>query len=202
MKWKGVKKLKRSHSIIQVENVFGKKLPPEYKTLILICNNGYPEPNLLNLQDKKGKVFGELLNFNLDEKGNILEHYSWMKDKLPLNVFPITITPGGDYLCYNYQENSASPTIVYWDHEQNSDIINDERIISENQKYNLDFVANTIVELLSQLNENDTDEIDTGDVVTLWEDFLNEEELKKLSDKDLEEVNYRRARQGWAPIEK
>lgn len=197
MKWRNVKKLKNSYSITQVENEFGKKLPQDYKDLILHHNNGYPEPNTLNTTHKKGKAFGELLNFNLNEKGNILENYSWIKDKLPTHVYPITVTPGGDYLCFDYRENSSDPCIVYWDHEQISD-----EIQGEDQKYSFDFVAGTMKELLYQLYESDPDETDTSGFVTIWEDFLNEDELKELSDSDLEAVNYRRAKAGLAPIEK
>ncbi len=197
MKWMNVKKLRNSYSIAQVENEFGRKLPQDYKDLILHHNNGYPEPNTFDTKHKKGKAFGELLNFNLDEKGNILEHYSWIKNKLPIHVYPITVTPGGDYLCLDYRENSNDPFIVYWDHEQMYG-----GILSEDQKYSLDFVSGTMRELLHQLYENDTDETDTSGFVTIWEDFLDEDELKELSDSDLEAVNYRRAKEGLAPIEK
>lgn len=205
MKWEFTKTLKNINSIAQVEYEFGKELPKDYKDLIIEYNSGSPNPNTLDTKNKKGKAFGELLNFNLDEKDNILDNYSWIKDKLPSKVFPITVTPGGDYLCYDYRESSENPCIIYWDHEQNFNIVDGEietlDTPHEYQKYSLDFVSNNMTELLAKLYD-DIDEIDTSGFVTIWEDFLNEDELRELSDQDLADVNKRRSKEGLPPIVK
>lgn len=144
MKWKLTRELKDLSSINQVEETFGYKFPQDYKELVTEYNCGFPEPNALDTKNKVGVSFGELLNFNLDELDNVLEEYLWVKGKLPSKVFPITINLNDGYLCYDYRENSDNPTIIYWEHMENSEI----------DEARFEFVANNIAELLSKLYDD------------------------------------------------
>lgn len=201
MNWLYLKKLKKQNSIGEVENFFRIKFPQDFVEIVKIYNAGMPIPNTIDTSREQGKAFGELLNFNLDSEENIISIYEEMKNKIPENVYPIAMDPGGNFLCYDYREDYDNPKVVRWDHEQKFVIEGDKLIISDHQEeseyYYLDFVANSFAETISQLYG------DTIEQTNSWSKFENEDELKtKFSGEDLEQVNRIRRLQGLPPIEK
>lgn len=201
MKWLYKKELKDGNSVKNVEEVFGVKFPLDYRNIVLQHNASSPSPNTLDTIRQTGKAFGELLNFNLDSEENIISIYEEMKNKIPENVYPIAMDPGGNFLCYDYREDYDNPKVVRWDHEQKFVIEGDKLIIPDHQEeseyYYLDFVANSFAETISQLYG------DTIEQTNSWSKFENEDELKtKFSGEDLEQVNRIRRLQGLPPIEK
>ena len=164
MRWKFVRELENKHSIEVVEKRLGIVFPEEFKSLVLLFNNGTAVPASFDTKHLRGKSFGEILNFNLDSEWNILSEYELIKDKLPLQVYPFAGDPGGNYLCFDYRDGYENPTIVFWDHEQIFEIEDDELIIPDTEdefgKYRLEFVAANLEEALQKLYDAEEDDDD------------------------------------------
>jgi len=204
MKWLYKKDLKDINSIKKVEQAFGFRFPSDYKKIVLAYNGATPSPNAIDTSRQTGKAFGELLDFNLDANENIIILYEELKNKIPEKVYPITMDPGGNFLCYDFRDDEANPEVVRWDHEQKSVIEDGELIIPDREQqyqyYHLDFVAKSFTEAITNLYgeemiENNLDEV-------IWEDFLSEEKLKEFDDETLAQVNKRLAKKGLPPITK
>ena len=205
MQWKFVKKLNDVNFINQVESKLAISFPIELKEIVLKYNNGAPEPNTFDTEKLKGKSFGELLNFNLDSANNILEHYSWIQDKLPANVIPFAGGAGGDYLCYDFRTEKKNPEIIFWDHEQISYIAENRLLVPDHEYeyeyYKLEYVADNLNDLLNKLyDDKDEEEKEWENREILWEIFMTEEQLKELDDNELKKVNQRRAKNNLLPI--
>ncbi|KMQ59757.1 hypothetical protein ACM40_16705 [Chryseobacterium sp. BLS98] len=200
MKWLYKKELKDTNSIQKVEEILGIKFPSDYINVVLENNAATPSPNTIDTNRQVGKAFGELLNFNLDSEENIISLYQELKNKIPEKVYPITMDPGGNFLCYDFRSNENNPTIVRWDHEQKFIVEDKEIIIEDHEKesdyYNLDFVANSFTEVLTELYGEEIEESNS------WNKFQDENKLKQFSGEDLTQVNRIRALQGLPPIEK
>lgn len=199
MKWLYKKALKDSNSIEKVENAFGVKFPSDYTNIVLENNAATPSPNTIDTSRQIGKAFGELLNFNLDVNENILSLYEQLKNKIPEKVFPITMDPGGNFLCYDFRDDEANPKVLRWDHEQKFVVEDKELIIEDHENesdyYHLDFIAHSFTETLTNLYGEEIEESNS------WNNFQNEEKLKEFSGENLVQVNRIRALQGLPPIE-
>ncbi|SUJ04693.1 SMI1 / KNR4 family [Sphingobacterium spiritivorum] len=200
MKWLYKKHLKEVNSIQKVENRLGITFPLDYINIVKEHNACTPSPNTIDTSRQSGKAFGELLNFNLDTTENIISLYDELKNKLPEKVYPITMDPGGNFLCYDFREDENNPTIVRWDHEQKFSIEGGKIIIKyqerESDYYHLDFVANSFTEVVSGLYGDETEETNS------WDKFQDEDHLKKFSGEDLTQINRIRALKGLPPIVK
>jgi len=200
MKWLYTKNLKDVNSIQRVESQLGVKFPLDYINIVKEHNSSTPSPNTIDTSRQRGKAFGELLDFNLDAEQNIISLYDEIKNKIPKKVYPITMDPGGNFLCYDFRQGENNPIVVRWDHEQKF-IIEDKEIIIEDREreseyYHLDFVANSFTEVLTELYGEDIEESNS------WDKFQDEDNLKKFSGEDLTQVNRIRALQGLPPIVK
>ncbi|MDR2231329.1 MAG: SMI1/KNR4 family protein [Flavobacteriaceae bacterium] len=200
MKWLYTKNLKDVNSIQRVESQLGVKFPLDYINIVKEHNASTPSPNTIDTSRQRGKAFGELLDFNLDAEENIISLYDEIKNKIPKKVYPITMDPGGNFLCYDFRQGENNPIIVRWDHEQKF-IIEDKEIIIEDHEreseyYHLDFVANSFTEVLTELYGEEIEESNS------WDKFQDEDNLKKFSGEDLTQVNRIRALQGLPPIVK
>ena len=202
MKWRFVDKLLNENSIPEVEKQLGVVFPEEFKTLVIEYNHGSAFPDTFDTEHLTGKMFGELLNFNLNGKNDIIENYSWIADKLPKGVYPFSVDPSGNYLCFDYRKDTDNPSIVFWDHEQQFEIEDDELIIPDHQNeyeyYRLEFVASHLQEFFDKLYGDEEEEVEKKEVI--WENFMDEEKIKWLNDENLAAVNRRRKEKGLLPI--
>ncbi|WP_316797272.1 SMI1/KNR4 family protein [Pedobacter agri] len=200
MRWLHKKALKDINSINKVEETFGIKFPIDFQHIVKSHNAATPYPNEVDTSREKGKAFGELLNFNLDASDNIIILYQELKDKIPEKVFPITMDPAGNFMCFDFRDDEAHPVVVRWDHEQKFIIEKSELVIldhlRESDYYHLDFVADSFTTALANLKG---EEIEASES---WDKFQNTETLKKFSGEDLVQVNRIRALQGLPPINK
>ncbi|CJH30980.1 SMI1 / KNR4 family [Streptococcus pneumoniae] len=48
----------------------------------------------------------------------MLQTYNSIKDRLVDKVYPFARDPFGNLLCFDYRNNPQSPTVVFWDHEE------------------------------------------------------------------------------------
>ncbi|WP_104381605.1 SMI1/KNR4 family protein [Sphingobacterium sp. HMA12] len=199
MKWLYGTELKDRGSLVKVESHLGITFPSDFRKVILEHNAATPSPNTIDTLRQAGKAFGELLNFNLDAAENIISLYHQLKNKLPAKVYPITMDPGGNFLCYDFRIDIDNPKIMRWDHEQKFIIEDQELVIKDHEDesdyYHLDFVADSFTELLKVLYGDEDDES------TSWGKFRENDKLKQFTGEDLIQINRIRALQGLPPID-
>lgn len=207
MNWRKVKRLNKEKSIEQVEEIFGVHFPDDFKTLIMKYNAGIPMPCTFDTERMMGKDFGQLLSFNLEDSFNILKEYALIKNRLHKKVYPFASDAGGNYLCFDFRENSNEPTVKFWDHEMKFEIANGELIVGESEynanNYHLDFVSKNITELLSMLYGEEEDiEITTfsDDVLDIFIDSYSKEQILELEQDTVLQINKRMIDRNLPPI--
>ncbi|MEI4804045.1 SMI1/KNR4 family protein [Bacillus sp. FJAT-51639] len=100
--------------IIEVERLFGFKLPDDYKQCITKNNGGFPEPNTFDCDDGRIEaVFNDLISFT-DKDLNIKMFSEFSTQKL----FPFARDPFGNLLCFDYNDNADSPKVVFYNCEE------------------------------------------------------------------------------------
>ncbi|HFK1459198.1 SMI1/KNR4 family protein [Bacillus pretiosus] len=132
--------------IEQVEKYFGIKFPEDFIACVKKYDGGYPDPNSFYLPGQDENIFNDLLTFHIEDEYSIVQNYEDIKEELIDNVYPFANDPFGNFLCFDYRNNPASPTIVFWDHEE-------EEI--EKAIYP---VCSTFTELLDSLRDFEDDE--------------------------------------------
>lgn len=109
--WKYVKKLLDVDVIKEFEKENNIELPKSLKEIVVNFNGARPRPNTFDSECNKECVFKSLLSFNIDDKENIFEVTTWMKEN-GNNVIPFASDPAGNYLCFNKDKQ-----VVLWKHE-------------------------------------------------------------------------------------
>ena len=130
------------------------KLPNDYKELIMRKNGFRPSKNLFSLTNRsflierflcilentKDNSIGmydiDVVMSQLDERLFVHE------DILGFELIPIAALYGGDFLCLNYVENTANPSICIWYHEESYEL-----------EPAVEFVANNFTEFLVMLQD-------------------------------------------------
>ncbi|GAB6742401.1 SMI1/KNR4 family protein [Bacillus cereus] len=146
--WIGVSKEEvTDNEIKQVEQYFNIKLPNDFIECVKECDGGYPRPKVFDIPGQDESTFNDLLTLHIDDKYSIVQRYENIKDRLVDRIYPFASDSFGNFLCFDYRNNPASPTVVFWDHEE-EDI---EEAISP--------VCDTFTELLESLRDfEDEDE--------------------------------------------
>ncbi|EOQ05083.1 hypothetical protein KOY_02869 [Bacillus cereus VDM021] len=99
---------------IEVERLFGFKLPDDYKNCIMENDGGFPEPNTFDCDDGRIEaVFNALISFT-DEDLNIKMFSEFSSQKL----IPFGRDPFGNLLCFDYNDNADSPKVVFYNCEE------------------------------------------------------------------------------------
>lgn len=132
-----------SGSLDKIETIWRVKLPEDFKEIVLSHNKGRPNLNVFNTTESKGRVFGGLLNFDLNEKVNVLSDYQILKERLPERIFPFAEDPGGNFICFDYRNNESIPQIILWNHEG--------IVINERNIFKCELVSNSFSKFISQL---------------------------------------------------
>ncbi|MCU5201634.1 MULTISPECIES: SMI1/KNR4 family protein [Bacillus cereus group] len=146
--WIGVSKEEiTDNEIKQVEQHFNIKLPNDFIECVKECDGGYPRPKVFDVPGQDENVFSDLLTFHIEDEYSIVKNYEDIKDQLVDNVYPFANDPFGNFLCFDYRNNPTSPTIVFWDHEE------------EDMEKAIYPVCSTFTELLDSLRDfEDEDE--------------------------------------------
>lgn len=145
--------------IKSVEQLLAVKFPDDYIQCILNNHGGQPEPSRFNFGDKDATSFGELLTFDTAHRNYILKIFNSIKEMLPDGVIPFANDPGGNYICFDYNEKGNNPVIVFLDHELSftEDDLTEEELadkpLNEYQRLAITYVCNNFTELLSMLYE-------------------------------------------------
>ena len=130
------------------------KLPDDYKELIMRKNGFRPSKNLFSLTNRSflierflcilentkdnsvGMYDIDVVMSQLDERLFVHE------DILGFELIPIAALYDGDFLCLNYVENTANPSICIWYHEESYEL-----------EPAVEFVANNFTQFLAMLQD-------------------------------------------------
>ncbi|MGE7856262.1 MULTISPECIES: SMI1/KNR4 family protein [Bacillus] len=104
--------------IKQLEQNLGVKFPNDFIECVQKYDGGYPTPDTFTIPNQDENSLNNLLTVDSNRKYSILETYNHTKDRLPNKIYPFARDPFGNLLCFDYRNNPISPTIVFWDHEE------------------------------------------------------------------------------------
>lgn len=127
--------------ILKVESQFGITFPKDFVECITRNDGGYPKPDRFILNGNE-EVFNNLLSFDEEDSGNIIESYNDVNDRLPKKIIPFAEDPFGNLICFDYS-NNGQPNIVFWEHEK----------VFTNKKLAISYVCDTFTSLLLMLHE-------------------------------------------------
>ncbi len=115
-KWLFGTPIEDEKQITEVEQLFGYKLPDDFKKCIVINNGGSPVPNTFDCDDGRiGAVFNNLLSFT-DVNINI----RMFSEYAPQKLIPFARDPFGNLLCFDYSTSEKFPKVVFYDCEGTS----------------------------------------------------------------------------------
>lgn len=135
-----------NEGIQAVEQYFNIKLPKDFVVCVKKYDGGYPDPKVFNVPGQDENVFSDLLTLHIEDEYSIVQNYNSVKDRLVSKIYPFARDPFGNLLCFDYRNNPASPTIVFWDHEE------------ENMEKAIYPVCSTFTELLNSLHDFEDEE--------------------------------------------
>ncbi|WOA66240.1 SMI1/KNR4 family protein (plasmid) [Bacillus mycoides] len=127
--------------IKQLEQYLNIKFPNDFLECVQEYDGGYSTPDTFNIPNQDENSLNNLLTLDSDRKNSFLKTYNNTKDRSPDKIYPFARDPFGNLLCFDYRNNTDSPTIVFWDHEE-EDI--EEAIYP---------VCSTLTELLASLRD-------------------------------------------------
>ncbi|CAM4193710.1 hypothetical protein BAMA_23985 [Bacillus manliponensis] len=117
--WIGVGKTEITDEHIQrVEQYFDIKFPSDFIECVKKYDGGYPRPKIFDIPEQDENVFNNLLTFDLESQYSIVQRYENIKDRLVNKVYPFGRDSFGNFLCFDYRNNPESPTVVFWEHEE------------------------------------------------------------------------------------
>ncbi|PEE11070.1 SMI1/KNR4 family protein [Bacillus cereus] len=145
--WIGVNKKEITDENIQkVEHYFNIKFPMDFVECVKKYDSGYPRPKIFDVPGQNKNVFSKLLTFDLESRNSIIQVYDDIKDRLANKVYPFGKDSFGNHLCFDYRSNPESPTVVFWEHEE------------ENIEEAIYPVCSTFTELLASLRDFEDEE--------------------------------------------
>lgn len=117
--WIGVSKEKiTEEEIYQVEQYFDIKLPNDFIECVKKYDGGYPRPKIFDIPGQDENVFSNLLTLHVNDEYSIIQKYENIKDRLVDKVYPFGRDSFGNFLCFDSRNNLQSPTVVFWEHEE------------------------------------------------------------------------------------
>lgn len=145
--WIGVNKKEITDKNIQrVEQYFNIKFPMDFVECVKKYDSGYPRPKIFDVPGQDENVFSKLLTFDFESRHSITQVYDDIKDRLANRVYPFGKDSFGNHLCFDYRSNPESPTVVFWDHEE------------ENIEEAIYPVCSTFTDLLNSLRDFEDEE--------------------------------------------
>lgn len=121
VKWENAKKRLTEEEIIQVQNKIGYVFPSDFSSHVLQYNGARPTKYFLDFGNYKKRVFGTLLNLDLNEKWNLVKAYHTIYDDddgTPQGFVPFADDPAGNLFCFDFTQNEQNPSIIFFDHEE------------------------------------------------------------------------------------
>ncbi|MCC2336771.1 SMI1/KNR4 family protein [Bacillus tropicus] len=144
--WSFMSKTPVTNEEIQaVEQYLNIKLPNDFVACVKKYDGGYPNPKVFDVPGQDENVFSDLLTLHIEDEYSIVQNYKSVKDRLVAKVYPFARDPFGNLLCFDYRNSTESPTVVFWDHEE------------ENIEEAIYPVCSTFTELLGSLRDFEED---------------------------------------------
>jgi len=111
------------NKINRTEKHLGRPIPPAYRTFLLKHNGGHPDPSDFRMAGvHRGTTqIGTVrwfLGINVPEETFNLEYVlEIFHDRVPTNLFPFALDPGGNLICIGAGGDEAGK-VYFWDHER------------------------------------------------------------------------------------
>ncbi|WP_207953340.1 SMI1/KNR4 family protein [Paenibacillus agricola] len=119
LKWKYIKQAINETVIQRVEMQLGVSFPQSYKDCVLLFHGARPEPNEFRTENGEEKAVRSLLPLEPYVKGNVIEVWGWISDRLAPGLVPFADDAFGNYLCFDFRDGaSEEPKVLFWDHDK------------------------------------------------------------------------------------
>lgn len=154
--WKNKKGEIDDKIIQEFENKFGVEFPKDYIECVRYNQGALPEPCFFKVNEKE-RIFGELLSFEINSKGNIYNTYTRIREGLPKKVIPFATDPSGNFICFDYVDGETEPKIVFWYHEISvaEDDLDEEELennmLDELQREAIVYICDSFTDLMNML---------------------------------------------------
>lgn len=110
IKWSYTTELLKPTVIEEFEKQMNISLPNDIKVCMKNNNGGMPDKKYFDTNETKGRIFNNLLSFNLNkDEDTIYDTYRIFQGKLP--YFPFALDPFGNVLCLKEGK------VILWLHE-------------------------------------------------------------------------------------
>jgi hypothetical protein len=103
-----------SQVLDQLEQQWKIKLPELYRELVSTYQGMGPEPCAFNV-GTGNDAFSVLLIVSADkekESYTVDKAHRVLEPHVPAGIFPFALTPGGEYLCFDYRDSPMQPRVV------------------------------------------------------------------------------------------
>ncbi|OJT20031.1 hypothetical protein BO221_33085 [Archangium sp. Cb G35] len=127
-----------SQVLDQLEQQWKLKLPDLYRELVSTYQGMGPEPCAFNV-GTGNDAFSVLLIVSADrekEAYSISRAHDVLSPHVPAGIFPFALTPGGEYLCFDYRNAPEQPRVVLVTAEMSIHPIADNFMSFMNSLYN------------------------------------------------------------------
>ena len=108
--------------VLEVEEELGVSFPRDFAQYIVLHHGGSPRQSDFSYADPRighvNSCLAELLSFDPEYADNIVLTVNDLADQLPTGVTPFGATGFGDYVCFDFRQDSVSPRVAYWCHEK------------------------------------------------------------------------------------
>ena len=158
--WSEVKEPATPQEIKQAEEELQVKLPEDFLDEAIPYFGAYLQQNVT----WDGLSFSQLLTIP-SKQAPYIATFKVAKDnyvkqgRMPKELVPFALTPGGDYFCFDYVEGPENPTVVYWSHDGSDSIENlmeddgltEEEAVAHLREHSTSYLAETFTEFAKDL---------------------------------------------------
>ncbi|RPK15237.1 SMI1/KNR4 family protein [Priestia endophytica] len=149
----------REDDVRDAGKTLGVVFPEDYVECAAKNNGADVEPYLFDVGNTT-KSFGTLLMYDEDDSEYIIKIFHDYKDTLPKGLIPFAFDPAGNLICFDYEDRTENPIIVFWEHEgaeEKEVLISHEGLTEEEAekvaRENVFYVADTFTDFLNKLHD-------------------------------------------------
>jgi len=133
-----------------LEQIWGFKLPEDYRNFLLQYNGGESDKKAFNFYEtREGSILHPFFGIYRDSNYNLLLNISLFLNRIPSNCIPIASDTFGNQILISVK-NPDRGKIYWWDHEREADPNQGEKP----DYSNLVLVANSFTEFIENLKDD------------------------------------------------